>query len=138
MPERVLVTGACGLVGSATVARLCKDGIPVVATDLDTAANRRAAKRFGDAITQWCDLTQRSHVQRLLAAVRPAAIIHLAAVIPPFCYIQPATAQSQRRGNRTSGPGSISVDCATAVRASVKRERVRTAQSTHRERGADL
>jgi nucleoside-diphosphate-sugar epimerase len=92
MPERVLVTGACGLVGSATVARLCKDGIPVVATDLDTAANRRAAKRFGDAITQWCDLTQRSHVQRLLAAVRPAAIIHLAAVIPPFCYIQPATA----------------------------------------------
>lgn len=92
MPERVLVTGACGLVGSATVARLRKAGIPVVATDLDTAANRRIATRFGDASTRWCDLTQRSQVQTLLAAVRPAAIIHLAAVIPPFCYKQPASA----------------------------------------------
>src|SRR6202007_1197476 len=91
MPERVLVTGACGLVGSATVSRLWKDGIRVAPPDLDTPQNRRSAKRFGDAITQWCDLTQRSHVQRLLAAVRPAAIIHLAAGIPPFSYIQTAT-----------------------------------------------
>jgi nucleoside-diphosphate-sugar epimerase len=92
MPDRVLVTGACGLVGSATVARLRKDGIPVVATDLDTAANRRIATQFGDASTRWCDLTERSQVQTLLAAVRPAAIIHLAAVIPPFCYKHPASA----------------------------------------------
>jgi nucleoside-diphosphate-sugar epimerase len=92
MPDRVLVTGACGLVGSATIARLHEDGIPVVATDLDTAANRRTATQFGDASTRWCDLTQRSQVQALLTAVRPAAIIHLAALIPPFCYKHPASA----------------------------------------------
>jgi nucleoside-diphosphate-sugar epimerase len=41
--ERVLVTGAFGLVGSAVVAALADQGRPVVATELDLPANRKRA-----------------------------------------------------------------------------------------------
>ena len=43
MTQTVLVTGAFGLVGSATVRQLRADGRSVVATDLDLPANRKAA-----------------------------------------------------------------------------------------------
>ena len=45
MAEKVLVTGGFGLVGSQTVRRLVADGHDVVATDLGTAAQRKAAAR---------------------------------------------------------------------------------------------
>ncbi|NKY52707.1 NAD-dependent epimerase/dehydratase family protein [Nocardia vermiculata] len=83
----VLVTGAFGLVGSAVVRRLADEGIPVVATDLDTPANRRTGAGLPRGVqVRWADLTISSAVQTLLQSVRPVAIIHLAAVIPPVCY----------------------------------------------------
>ncbi|MCF6388251.1 NAD(P)-dependent oxidoreductase [Mycobacterium sp. MBM] len=91
MTETVLVTGAFGLVGSATVARLAEDGRRVVATDLDTPASRKAADSLPVGVTvHWADLTDPAAVGALVEQVSPSAIIHLAAVIPPFIY--------QRRG----------------------------------------
>lgn len=91
MTETVLVTGAFGLVGSATVQRLAADGRRVVATDLDVPANRKAAESLPVGVTvRWADLTEPAAVGALLDEEAPAAIIHLAAVIPPFLY--------QRRG----------------------------------------
>ena len=46
MSETVLVTGGFGLVGSATVKRLAADGRRVVAADLGTPAQRKAAKLY--------------------------------------------------------------------------------------------
>ena len=47
--EHVLVTGACGLVGTAVVDRMLADGWRVTATDLSTPANTTAmAKRRPD------------------------------------------------------------------------------------------
>ena len=43
MPGKVLVTGGFGLVGSQTVRRLADSGHAVVATDLGTPAQRKAA-----------------------------------------------------------------------------------------------
>lgn len=89
MSGTVLVTGAFGLVGSATVQRLAADGRRVVATDLDTPRNRRAATkltRLPDVSVCWADLTDVHAVDALVGTVRPTAIVHLAAVIPPFCY----------------------------------------------------
>ncbi|MFC5336169.1 NAD-dependent epimerase/dehydratase family protein [Mycobacterium branderi] len=95
MTETVLVTGAFGLVGSATVRRLVDQGRHVVATDLDVPANRKAAEKLPGAVdVRWADLTDPAAVDALLAAVNPAAIIHLAAIIPPLCYARPALARA--------------------------------------------
>ncbi|CDO06806.1 NAD(P)-dependent oxidoreductase [Mycolicibacterium cosmeticum] len=91
MTDTVLVTGAFGLVGSATVHRLTADGRRVVATDLGTPANRKAAAALPVGVTvRWADLTDPAAVGALVAETEPSAIVHLAAVIPPFIY--------QRRG----------------------------------------
>jgi nucleoside-diphosphate-sugar epimerase len=90
MSEKVLVTGGFGLVGAQTVRRLVADGHRVVATDLGTAAQRKAARTLpAGAAAHWADLTDSGQVDRLLAETSPTAIVHLAAVIPPLIYRQP-------------------------------------------------
>lgn len=94
MTDAVLVTGAFGLVGTATVKHLAAQGRPVVATDLDTPANRAAAGTLPAAVqTRWADLTDGAQVTELLTGVDPASIIHLAAIIPPLCYAKPQLAR---------------------------------------------
>lgn len=86
---RVLVTGAFGLVGGAVVRKLASDARSVVATDLDTPANRKAAEHLPSGVSaQLVDLTDPAAVDDLIAGVSPSAIIHLAAVIPPFIYVR--------------------------------------------------
>ena len=94
MSDAVLVTGAFGLVGTATVRHLARLGRRVVATDLHTAANRKAAAAVPAGVAvRWADLTDSPAVSELLSTVQPASVIHLAAVIPPLCYAQPGTAR---------------------------------------------
>jgi nucleoside-diphosphate-sugar epimerase len=94
MTDTVLVTGAFGLVGSATVRQLRADGRRVVASDLDIPANRKKAAALLPATDiRWVDLTDADAVTALLREVSPAAIIHLAAIIPPVCYARPALAR---------------------------------------------
>jgi nucleoside-diphosphate-sugar epimerase len=93
----VLVTGAFGLVGSAVVAELAGQGRRVVATDLDVRANRKRAQALTarpGVEMRWADLTSPSDVEALLEGAAPTAIVHLAAIIPPFCYAQPRLAQA--------------------------------------------
>jgi D-erythronate 2-dehydrogenase len=71
MSNSVLVTGAFGLVGSATVKQLAADGHRVVATDLDTRANRAAASKLPlGAEARWADLTYDVAVDAMLARYR--------------------------------------------------------------------
>ncbi|QZA08808.1 NAD(P)-dependent oxidoreductase [Mycolicibacter heraklionensis] len=87
--DTVLVTGAFGLVGSAVVRQLAAEGRAVVATDLNTPANRKAVAALPASVqVRYADLTDPAAVDALVGAVRPAAIIHLAAVIPPFIYMR--------------------------------------------------
>jgi len=87
MTGPVLVTGGFGLVGSATVRRLAQLGRRVVATDLDTPANRKAAATLPQGVeARWADLTNAEQTAQLVAEVSPDAIIHLAALIPPPIY----------------------------------------------------
>lgn len=94
--DAVLVTGALGLVGSAVVGQLAGEGRRVVATDLDLPRNRKKAGRLlhaGDVELRWADLTDSTAVLALVESVRPAAIVHLAAIIPPACYANRALAR---------------------------------------------
>ncbi|OBK14884.1 NAD-dependent epimerase/dehydratase family protein [Mycobacterium asiaticum] len=97
MSEKVLVTGGFGLVGSQTVRRLVADGHYVVATDLGTAAQRKAASALPTGVeARWVNLTDADAVASLVAETAPTVIIHLAAVIPPVIYGQ---AELARRVN---------------------------------------
>lgn len=99
MTDAVLVTGAFGLVGSATVKHLATLGRHVVATDLDTPANRKAADELPAGVrVRWADLTDANQVDALLTEVAPASVIHLAAVIPPLCYAKPGLARKVNVG----------------------------------------
>jgi D-erythronate 2-dehydrogenase len=94
MAEKVLVTGGFGLVGSQTVRRLAADGHWVVATDLGTDTQRKAARSLPAGVeARWADLTDPGEVDRLIAETSPSVIIHLAAVIPPVIYRQPELAR---------------------------------------------
>jgi nucleoside-diphosphate-sugar epimerase len=87
MADTVLVTGGFGLVGSATVRQLAADGRGVVIADLETPDNIKKAKALPHGVeVRWADLTDPDQVQHLISDVAPAAIIHLAAVIPPLIY----------------------------------------------------
>lgn len=91
----VLVTGAFGLVGSATVRQLATEGQqPVVATDLDIEANRKKAGGLPPGVrVRYADLTDPAAVDALITDTAPDVIIHLAAVIPPMCYARPQVAR---------------------------------------------
>jgi D-erythronate 2-dehydrogenase len=94
MTEKVLVTGGFGLVGSQTVRRLAIDGHRVVATDLGTPAQRKAAASLpANAEACWADLTDQHEVDVLVADVSPTVIVHLAAVILPPAYRHPQVAR---------------------------------------------
>ncbi|MGE0215773.1 NAD-dependent epimerase/dehydratase family protein [Mycolicibacterium sp.] len=94
MSSAVLVTGGFGLVGSATVQRLAELGRRVVIADLDTPANRTAAAHLPPGVqVRWVDLTDEPQTARMVAEVGPAVIVHLAAIIPPLIYRQPALAR---------------------------------------------
>ena len=94
MSDTVLVTGGFGLVGSQTVRRLAADGRDVVIADLETPANVKKANALPARVeVRWTDLTDPAQVQRLVSDVAPAAIIHLAAIIPPLIYRNAKLAQ---------------------------------------------
>lgn len=94
MSDTVLVTGAFGLVGSATVRALAAEGRNVVATDLGTDANRAKAQALpSGSRAHWADLTEPADVAALIDEVAPDAIVHLAAVIPPPIYRNRALAR---------------------------------------------
>lgn len=101
--DSVLVTGACGLVGNVTVARLVREGWAVTATDIETAVTRKVARRFPVGVNvRYVDLTDDGAVEALVSDVRPAAIIHLAAVIPPFIYAHRGVARRVNVGGTAS------------------------------------
>jgi nucleoside-diphosphate-sugar epimerase len=94
MSETVLVTGAFGLVGSATVKRLAADGRRVVASARNGPENLKAARRLPPGVdVRWADLTDPAAIDHLVSEVSPSVIIHLAAVIPPGIYRDAAFAR---------------------------------------------
>jgi nucleoside-diphosphate-sugar epimerase len=127
MTDAVLVTGAFGLVGSAVVQHLAREGRHVVATDLDVPSNRKKARRLprsGQVETRWADLTDVGALGALVTSVDPDEIVHLAAVIPPLCYARrnlarmvnvEATASLVRAASALSSPPRFVLTSSVAV-----------------------
>jgi nucleoside-diphosphate-sugar epimerase len=79
---RVLLTGALGNIGLATLEALLVAGHDVVAFDLESRASRKLVAGFdGRARFVWGDITRPESLRSALQGVD--AVIHLAAIIPP-------------------------------------------------------
>jgi len=114
----ILVTGAFGQVGRRCTQTLLDRGRTVVAMDLrndNTVAVERAltaAGHPGTLIPAYTDLLDADAVRDLVAAHRPGAIVHLAAVVSPPSYRNPGLA---RRVN-VGGTENLLAACAALPR----------------------
>ena len=92
-PGPVVVTGAGGCIGSWVLSLLARAGVPACAFDLsdDRRRPRLLIPEPDLAKVQWRtgDITETKSVIQMLEAVRPCAIIHLAALQVPFCKADP-------------------------------------------------
>jgi UDP-glucose 4-epimerase len=78
----VLVTGAAGLIGVPVVRRFRDHGYRVVAVDDDSAGTLGRLSEFSsdaDVAVRTLDIRRQIELERLLAAERPWAVVHLAA-----------------------------------------------------------
>jgi nucleoside-diphosphate-sugar epimerase len=93
----ILITGAFGQVGRRCAQILLDRGRTVVATDLRTdktvAAAAELCEGAGKLIPAYIDLLDAEAVRDLVATHRPEAIIHLAAIVSPPSYRDPALAR---------------------------------------------
>ncbi len=92
---RVLLTGAFGNVGTSVLREAAGRGHEIVGFDVPTGANRKVAARLG-ATARWGDIRNLDEVERAMAGC--AAVIHLAAVIPPGTDRNPALAEAVNVG----------------------------------------
>jgi dTDP-glucose 4,6-dehydratase len=80
---RVLVTGGCGFIGSATCRRLIEDGVLVVNVDkLTYAANPKSLASIAQQSRyafERADICDRAAMDRIFAQWQPDAVLHLAA-----------------------------------------------------------
>lgn len=89
---KVLLTGATGNIGFCTLRALLDEGHDVVAFDIDSRRARKlAAGLAGQARFVWGDITDEDAVDRALQGVD--AVIHLAAIIPPYSERAPELAR---------------------------------------------
>ncbi|MGO8940151.1 MAG: NAD-dependent epimerase/dehydratase family protein [Mycobacterium sp.] len=89
---KVLLTGALGSIGVATLTALLQEGHEVVAFDLESRRARNLATSFvGRACFVWGDITKPESLRHALDGVD--AVIHLAAIIPPYSDKAPELAR---------------------------------------------
>lgn len=96
---KVLVTGAFGALGSLVVEALLARGHAVVAFDVPSPGSRKVARGFGDPPDleiAWGDIRDERPIASLVDGVD--AVVHLAALIPPFSENDPELARAVNVG----------------------------------------
>ena len=102
--DTVLITGAFGQVGTRCTQILLDRGRTVIALDLRTdkseaaAAELDATRGRGTLIPAYVDLLDAEAINALIAAHRPGAIVHLAAVVAPPSYRIPGLSRKVNVG----------------------------------------
>jgi len=102
--DTILITGAFGQVGKRCTQILLERGRTVVALDLrndNTAATGKelaAGANPGTLISAYIDLLDTESLGALLEAHQPQAIVHLAAIVSPASYRNPALARKVNVG----------------------------------------
>ncbi|RMG76956.1 MAG: NAD(P)-dependent oxidoreductase [Chloroflexi bacterium] len=90
---KVLLTGAFGNIGKATITALLDQQHTVRCFDLPTPQTKKAAKQFeGQVEIIWGDLRNADDVKKAVAGVE--AVIHIAFIIPPPSELNPDMARA--------------------------------------------
>ncbi len=108
---RALLTGAAGRIGKYVIGALARRGVEVVATDIVSEGIPE------DTRFERCDLTDAHAVRRLVALVKPDAVVHCAAIVAPISYAEPELAEAVNlsgtrnliRATRKHAPGAFFV-----------------------------
>lgn len=99
---RVLLTGAFGNVGSSALQEMCALGYDVTCFELRSPASLKRYSSLGAAGLRfkviWGDLSKRESVFEAVQGVRPEAIVHLGAIIPPMAYAIPKVSEAVNVG----------------------------------------
>lgn len=97
MRKTILLSGAFGQVGKRCLDILLARELRVVAVELPNARNERVAKSLqcsASGLTiELVDLLDKTAVDALFTRYQPDAVIHLAAICSPACYLDPALAR---------------------------------------------
>lgn len=89
--KSVLVTGGLGNIGSKIIDELLKQGYRVKCLDLKNKSNIKTAKRYKNKVQLiWGDITRVDQVNNSVRGVD--AVIHTAAILPPFSEQNPRIA----------------------------------------------
>ena len=105
---KVLLTGAFGNLGSLVVAELLARGHHVVAFDVPSPGNRKVAKGFDNDPNLeivWGDIRDGDALAPQVHRVD--AVLHLAAIIPPFSESEPDRAHAVNVGGTENVLGAI-------------------------------
>ena len=105
--ETFLVTGAMGCIGSWVLKNLVKEGVKVIAADLDTTPTRPALlmspKELDQITWQLLDVTDTDATCELVRSNGVTPIVHLAGLQIPFCKAAPA------RGSAGNVTGTVNM-----------------------------
>ena len=89
---KVLLTGAMGNIGFSTLEALLAEGHDVVAFDLESRRAQKLSSRLDNRVEViWGDVTDPDSLKGALDGV--GAVIHLAAIIPPYTDRAPGLAE---------------------------------------------
>ena len=89
---KILVTGAFGNIGSMLLDELLPRGHEITAFDLNNAANKKVQKKYKEKIkTVWGDICDKDSLRTHIKG--KDAVVHFAALIPPFTETRPEIAQ---------------------------------------------
>lgn len=110
----ILLTGPFGTIGARVLVQLEERGHAVTCLDLDTPANRARAARLPPSVRViWGDVTREADVR---GAVRgKQAVVHLAAIIPPFSDAKPELAERVNVGGTRHVIEAIAAEAPDAV-----------------------
>lgn len=90
--KRVLLTGGLGNIGTRVIDELLSQGYAVLCFDLKNKQNQKTAKRYEKKVELiWGDITSKESVQGAINDVD--AVIHNAAMLPPFSETNPEAAK---------------------------------------------
>jgi nucleoside-diphosphate-sugar epimerase len=86
--RKILLTGGAGRLGNIVCQKLLDEGHQVRVFDLDNKRNQKTMKALENrADVFWGDITVKEQVKQALDGID--MVVHMAAIIPPWAYINP-------------------------------------------------